>query len=68
MLSVAQRVEKIFANTVGMDLTSWEKHEFLPNIRNNLHLTQAQERVLSQIENRLARENDRDEDDFDEDC
>jgi len=67
MLSVSQRVDKIFAETVGSDLSSWEKHEFLPNIRYNRRLTPSQERVLSTIEARLARENDREDEDFDED-
>jgi len=66
MLSVSQRVDKIFAETVGFDLSSWEKYEFLPNIRDNLRLTPSQERVLSTIEARLARENDREGEDFDE--
>jgi hypothetical protein len=64
---VSQRIDKIFAETVKNDLSSWEKYEFLPNIRDNRRLTPSQERILGTIEARLARENAREDEDFDED-
>ncbi len=49
----AQRVERIQLEAVGRDLTSWEKFQFLPSIRQHLFLTQRQENVLLGIEDRL---------------
>lgn len=49
----AQRVDAILAEAVGRDLTSWERHEFLPNIRVTMFLTVNQERVLRGIEKKL---------------
>lgn len=48
------RVERIYANAVGSDLNSWEKHQFLPKIRNQKSLTVDQEKVLVQIEDKLG--------------
>jgi hypothetical protein len=52
-MTPAQRVARILAETVGSDLSSWEKHEFLPSIRQRATLTEKQEKVLSGIEQRI---------------
>ncbi len=49
----AQRVDRVLAETVGRDLSSWERHEFLPSIRQRASLTEKQEAVLSRIESRV---------------
>ena len=51
-----QRVDRIMAEAVGRDLSSWEKFEFLPSIRQRWTLTEKQEKVLSGIERRLFEE------------
>jgi hypothetical protein len=51
--SPADRVLRILANTVGSDLSSWEKHEFLPSIKQRRDLTEKQEEVLRKIELRI---------------
>ncbi len=67
MSSCRQRVDAIIDQTVGRDLSSWEKYEFLPNVRKAVTLSPAQERVLSGIEIRIKRQNDREsEEDSDE--
>lgn len=53
-----QRVASILAETVGSDLSSWEKNEFLPSVRQRATLTDKQEQVLRGIELRV----------FDEHC
>lgn len=52
-MTPAQRVERIMAEAVGRDLSSWERHEFLPSIKARSSLTEKQEKVLSGIESRL---------------
>lgn len=52
-MTPAQRVARILAETVGSDLSSWEKHEFLPSVRQRSTLTEKQEKVLSGIESRV---------------
>jgi hypothetical protein len=49
----AQRVDRVLAEAVGRDLSSWERHEFLPNVRQRNTLTEKQEAVLSKIEDRV---------------
>ncbi len=49
-MTPAQRVDRILAEVVGSDLSSWEKHEFLPSIRQRATLTEKQEKVLAAIE------------------
>lgn len=51
-----QRVERIMAEAVGRDLSSWERHEFLPSIERRTSLSDKQEKVLAQIEERLFEE------------
>jgi hypothetical protein len=57
-MTPAERVAKIEANAVGSDLNSWEKHSFLPSIKQRASLTEKQETVLKQIENKLFGDND----------
>ncbi len=52
-MTPSQRVDRILAEAVGRDLSSWEKFEFLPSIRQRWTLTDKQEKVLSGIERRL---------------
>lgn len=52
-MTPAERVERIMAEAVGRDLSSWERHEFLPSIKVRGSLTEKQEKVLSGIEDRL---------------
>lgn len=52
-MSPAQRVEKILAECIGSDLSSWEKHSFLPSIKQRATLTEKQEKVLAGIEARI---------------
>lgn len=49
-MTPAQRVDRILAEAVGSDLSSWEKHEFLPSIRQRTTLSEKQEKVLASIE------------------
>lgn len=49
-MTPAERVDRLLAETVGSDLTSWEKHAFLPSIRNRKELTFKQERTLKRLE------------------
>jgi hypothetical protein len=48
-----QRVQAILDEAVGSDLTSWEKHEFLPSVRLRAVLSEKQEGVLRQIEKKI---------------
>ncbi len=52
-MTPAQRVAKILAEAVGSDLSSWEKFEFLPSIKQRATLTEKQETVLAGIERRV---------------
>lgn len=49
----AERVQRILDEAVGSDLTSWEKHQFLPSVRERDSLSEKQEAVLTEIEERL---------------
>ncbi len=57
-MTPAQRVERILAEAVGSDLSSWEKFEFLPSIKQRATLTEKQERVLAGIEARMFGDGD----------
>ncbi len=57
-MTPAQRVAKILAEAVGSDLSSWEKFEFLPSIKQRATLTEKQEKVLAGIERRVLGGND----------
>lgn len=52
-MTPAQRVDRILAEAVGSDLSSWEKHEFLPSIRQRATLSEKQEKVLAGIESKV---------------
>jgi hypothetical protein len=52
-MTPSQRVARIEAEAVGRDLSSWEKHQFLPSIKQRVTLSDKQEKVLAQIEQRL---------------
>jgi len=47
------RIDKVLADAVGRDLSSWERNEFLPSIRQRAFLTPRQEDVLCKIERRV---------------
>lgn len=53
MSTPAERVQRILDEAMGSDLSSWEKHEFLPSVARFDRLSDKQERVLSGIEARL---------------
>jgi len=57
-MTPAQRVERILAETIGSDLSSWEKFEFLPSIKQRTSLTPKQESCLRGIEQRVFGEDD----------
>lgn len=52
-MTPAERVARIEAEAVGRDLSSWERHEFLPSIKQRASLSEKQEAVLSKIEARI---------------
>ena len=52
-MTPAERVKRILAETVGSDLSSWEKNEFMPSIKQRATLTEKQEKVLTGIEKRI---------------
>ena len=52
----AQRVQRIMDEAVGSDLSSWEKFEFLPSIKERSSLSEKQEKVLHGIEQRIFEE------------
>ena len=53
-----QRVDRILSEAVGSDLSSWEKHQFLPSIKQRAALTEKQEQVLRRIERRMFEEDE----------
>ena len=48
-----QRVKRIEDEAVGRDLSSWERFNFLPSIKQRSQLSEKQESVLRRIERRL---------------
>jgi hypothetical protein len=52
-MTPAERVTRVLAEAVGLDLSSWERFEFLPSIKELPQLTEKQEAVLGGIERRL---------------
>lgn len=57
-MTPAERVTRILSEAVGSDLSSWEKHEFLPSIKQRGSLSEKQEAVLLKIEQRLFGDGD----------
>lgn len=55
-MTPAERVKRILDNAVGSDLNSWEKHTFLPNIKRWSSLTDRQEKILREIEQKVLLE------------
>ena len=55
-MTPAQRVQRILDEAVGSDLSSWEKFEFLPNIKGRTSLSEKHEKVLLGIEQRIFKE------------
>ena len=50
----AARVDVVLEAAVGRDLSSWERFQFLPSIRNQLiALSPKQEKILGEIEQRV---------------
>lgn len=49
-MTPAQRVDRILAEAVGSDLSSWERFQFMPSIRRRATLSEKQEKTLAQIE------------------
>lgn len=52
-MTPAERVQRILSEAVGSDLSSWEKHEFLPSIKQRSELSEKQEACLRRIEIKL---------------
>lgn len=52
-MTPAERVQRILSEAVGSDLSSWEKHEFLPSLAQRSALTDKQEACLRKIEVRV---------------
>jgi len=55
-MTTAERVKRIMDEAVGSDLSSWEKFEFLPSIKERSSLSEKQEKVLHGIEQRIFEE------------
>jgi hypothetical protein len=47
------RVERVLAEAVGRDLSSWERNDFLPSLRKFWSLSPKQEALLAAIEHRV---------------
>jgi|694.fasta_scaffold00571_53 hypothetical protein len=47
------RIDKLLAEAVGRDLSSWERNEFLPSLRNFWTLSAKQEKILADLERRV---------------
>ena len=57
-MTPAQRVARILSEAVGSDLSSWERHQFMPSIMARSSLSEKQEKVLAQIEARIFGDED----------
>ena len=55
-MTTEERVKRIMNEAVGSDLSSWEKFEFLPSIKERSSLSEKQEKVLHGIEQRIFEE------------
>lgn len=60
-MTPAERVTRITQEAVGSDLSSWERHQFLPSVRNQSNLSAKQETIMRQIEKKLGLSGDEDE-------
>lgn len=66
MHSVRQRVDILLSETCGSGLTPEERYQFLPSVRDALTLTGRQSYILHNLEARIARDESRDCEHFDE--
>ncbi len=57
-MTPSERVQRILDEAVGSDLSSKEKFEFLPGIKNKQSLTPPQEKWLADIEKRIFGEDE----------
>jgi len=57
-MTPAQRIQRILDEAIGSDLSSWEKFEFMPSIKERATLSERQEKVLREIEKRIFEEED----------
>ena len=55
-MTTIERVKRIIDEAVGSDLSSWEKFEFLPSIKERTSLSEKQEKCLRGIEKRIFEE------------
>jgi len=55
-MTPAERVKRIMDEAVGSDLSSKEKFEFLPSVKNFRTISSGQEKWLHEIEIRLGLE------------
>ena len=55
----SERVQRILNEAVGRDLTSWERHNFLPSVSQHDTLSEKQESTLAGIERKVFGEVDR---------
>ena len=54
-MNMKERVERILKEATGQDLSSWEKHTFLPSIaRYKMPLSHKQEAIVKKIEDKLG--------------
>lgn len=53
-MTPAERVDRIFKEATGQDLSSWEKHTFLPSIRKFKTLSPKQEAIIKKLEEKLG--------------
>lgn len=57
-MKLAERVQRILDEAIGRDLTSFERHQFLPNVKMLSKLSDKQEKILTEIEIRLFGDDD----------
>lgn len=52
------RIDKLLADAVGRDLSSWERNTFLPSLRKFWTLSVKQEKILADLERRVYESED----------
>ena len=57
-MTPAQRVDRIMTEAVGSDLSSWERFDFIPSVKQSDTLTPRQDGVLRSIENKVFGDDD----------
>lgn len=58
-MTPAERVKRILDEAVGRDLSSWERYQFLVSVRQQQSVSKKQEEILSGIERRLFKDEDK---------